>query len=130
MKIPFPSISSTLAVSSHMYICIKSEKKLHEFVKCQTLKPYMLSNRTIQNYCDEKPDINRNPFKRSTRIDCDKIFKTINVNYDEKLLTTYRSDICEELFFEIIKKLSESQPNIILLDEDSLVSLNLFIAFI
>ena len=129
MKIPFPSINSTLAVSSHMYICIRSEGKLYDFVKCQTLKTYMLINQVIQNYCDEKPDINRNPFKQATRIDCDKIFRTVNVYYDEKLLTTSRRDICKELFEEIKNKLSCSQTACIQLDEKILVALNALIIF-
>ena len=126
MKIPFPSVNDTLAVLSHMYICIKTDGNLYDFVKCQTLKPYMLINRTIRNYCDEKPDINRNPFKQVTRIDCDKIFKTMNVYYDEKLLTTSRRDICQELFEEIKNKLSSAKS--ILLNEQELISLNFLIS--
>jgi len=89
----------------------------------------MLNNQVIQNYCDEKPDINRNPFKQTTRIDCDKIFRTVNVYYDEKLLTTSRRDICEELFEKIKNKLSCPQTAYIQLDEKIVVALNTLIFF-
>jgi hypothetical protein len=89
----------------------------------------MLSSQIIQSYCDEKPDINRNPFKQTTRIDCDKIFRTVNVCYDEKLLTTSRRNICEELFEEIKNKLSYSQAACVQLDEKILVTLNALIIF-
>ena len=130
MKIPFPSVSSDLAVSSHMYICMKTEKNRCEFVKCQTLKPYMLINDIVKNFCDEKPDITRNPFTRTTRIDCDKIFITSNVNYDEKLLTNLRKNICEELFNEIHEKISAKECEYIELNEEILVLLNTLITFL
>ena len=130
MKIPFPSINSMLAVSSHMYICVRSEGNLYEFVKCQTFKPYMLINQPIQNYYDEKPNINRNPFTQTTRIDCDKIFITSNVNYDEKLLTNLRKDVCEDLFKEIQKKISADKCEYVQLDEENLVILNTLITFL
>lgn len=53
MKVPYPSVSSKLALTSHMYICKTVSGPLREFVKCQTLKPYMLINDVISHYCDE-----------------------------------------------------------------------------
>ena len=53
MKVPYPSVSDKLALSSHMYICKTVNGTLREFVKCQTLKPYMLMNGTMKHYCDE-----------------------------------------------------------------------------
>ena len=126
MKIPFPSISCELACSPHMYICIKSASPDYKFVKCQTLKPYMLTKGTMKHYCDEKPDIARNPFNKTTRIDCDKVFCTSGVEYDDKLLTTSRPDICEELFSAIQKRLTDYEE--IYLKEYELLSLNMFIS--
>ena len=123
MKIPFPSINSKLAYSAHMYICMESEALQYVFAKCQTLKPYMLFQKTMKNYCDEAPDIARNPFVQMTRIDCDKRFSTSGVQYDARLLTTNRPDICEELFEKIAEKLSEAGEDICL-DEKALISLN------
>lgn len=123
MKIPFPSVSSKLACLAHMYICVESVVPQYKFVKCQTLKPYMLINNPTKNYCDEQPDITRNPFTHKTRIDCDKRFKTTGVEYDDRLLTSSRSDICEELFVTINKKLLQS-GNDICLDENELVLIN------
>ena len=124
MKIPFPSISNKLAYSAHMYICMEKEAAKYRFVKCQTLKPYMLYQTPMLNYCDEAPDITRNPFSQITRIDCDKSFVTSGVEYDDRLLTSKRPDICEELFAKIMVKLLDNK---IPLDEDELVSLNLLI---
>ena len=124
MKIPFPSASSELAYSPHMYICMKAVPPQYKFVKCQTLKPYMLISNVIKNYCDEAPDISRNPFKHMTRIDCDKTFCTSGVEYDAGLLTTARPDICKELFAEIQDKLCGEN---ILLDKAELLELNVLI---
>ena len=126
MKIPFPSIGSELASSPHMYICIKSASPEYRFVKCQTLKPYMLIKATMKNYCDEKPDIARNPFSKTTRIDCDKVFCTSGDEYDEKLLTTSRPDICEDLFSETQRRLTDYED--VYLKEGELLSLNVFIS--
>ena len=130
MKVPFPSVSSDLAVSAHMYICVYVNNFHYEFVKCQTLKPYMLINDVIKHYCDEASDINRNPFKHATRIDCDKVFISEEVSYDEKLLTTSRLDICEELFLSIKKELEADGFVSIAIDEINLVALNNLITFI
>ena len=35
IRIPFPNISSDLAVRSHMYICHHTKQRLKKFVKCQ-----------------------------------------------------------------------------------------------
>lgn len=48
----------------------------------------MLGNGPIQHYCDETPDILRNPFQHITRIDYDKLFMTDKVQYDTRLRTT------------------------------------------
>lgn len=121
MKIPFPSLKSKLAYSAHMYICMESCHPEYRFVKCQTLKPYMLYQEPMTSYCDEAPDIARNPFAHMTRIDCDKRFSTSAVEYDDRLLTTSRPDICEELFAEIIARLMAKD---IPLNEQELVLLN------
>lgn len=77
MKVPFPNISSGLAVQSHMYICSKSNGNSFGFVKVQTLKPYMINSDIIQHYVDEKANPMRNPFRHSSRIDCDKFIHVI-----------------------------------------------------
>ena len=58
-----------------------------------------------------------------TRIDCDKRFKTSEVEYDDRLLTPNRPDICEELFSVINEKLLQSE-NDISLNEEELVTIN------
>lgn len=127
MKVPYPSVSSKLALTSHMYICKTVSGPLREFVKCQTLKPYMLINDIISHYCDEQPDINRNPFNKTTRIDCDELFVTESVKYDLRLRTDSRPDVCKELYDNVIKELEIDGYKRIKINESELLKLNLLI---
>lgn len=124
MKVPYPSISDGLALSSHMYICKTVNSTIREFVKCQTLKPYMLTNNTMQHYCDEQPDITRNPFRRVTRIDCDKLFATSSVRYDLGLRTDSRTDVCQALYDVVVKELEEDGYTRVGVNETELMSIN------
>lgn len=129
MRIPFPTISDQLAVQSHMYICNKCVDRHHEFVKCQTIKPYMLRDHTIIHYWDENPDIKRNPFTRPTRIDCDKVFCTFLVVYDSRLLTTSRTDVVNNVMLNVRRNLALGKTDVIHLNEKELVSINKLIHF-
>lgn len=127
MLMPYPNISSDLAVKPHMYICWHSNTPNYKFVKCQSLKPSMIGDPKFVHYVDEPADITRNPFKRTSRIDCDKSFATISVTYDDRLRTTLRPDVCEDLFTSILEKLycdGYSEPAI---DEAELITLNRYI---
>lgn len=127
MKVPYPSVNDRLALSSHMYICKTAHSTLREFVKCQTLKPYMLFQGTMSHYCDEQPDISRNPFKHTTRIDCDKLFVTNTVKYDLRLRTDSRTDICQSLYDKVVKELDEDGYVKISMNETELKGLNPYI---
>ena len=127
MKIPYPTISDKLAVAVHMYICKEKSNSHCEFIKCQTLKPYMLSSSLINHYIDESADISRNPFLRTTRIDCDKLFITDLVKYDIKMRTTLRPDVSSELFDDVIAELSEDGYSAISLNESELMCINFLI---
>lgn len=119
MKIPYPKIDSKLAYQAHMYICYKKEFNDYKFIKCQTLKPYMIGeNNPVNNFIDEFPDENRNPFTKHTRIDCDK------------LLTSIRRDICKELYDELEFKIKNIDISIVKVIEKDLIMLNKFIRFI
>lgn len=120
MKIPYPHISSELAVASHMYICKGANGTLYEYVKCQTLKPRMLTSTLLKHFVDEVADSSRNPFQRTTRIDCDKLFSTKSVQYDDSLKTTIRPDVCPELYSKVITELSSDGYAVINLNEDEL----------
>lgn len=125
MKIPFPTISEKLATSPHMYICIMKTNDDKKFVKCQTLKPYHLGKNKKPYYkVIEKSDINRNPFKRMTLVDCDKHFLTSGVEICSSLLTKRRKDICDELFNDVNKMSNHSSLKEHQLDRDSLIKLN------
>lgn len=124
MRIPYPGINSDLAVMSHMYICKKAEGSLYEYVKCQTLKPTMLTSKLLKHFVDETADTSRNPFQRATRIDCDKVFYTDSVRYDDRLKTTIRQDVCQELYDLVARELEADGYGVIGLDGDMLVSIN------
>lgn len=124
IKMPFPDISSDLATKSHMYICHNVNNNTVKFVKCQTLKPYMLTNSIMKHYWDEFPNINRNPFKHKTRIDCDKEFITYNIEYDDKLKTTIRPNVCLDTMQHIDKELLFDGYISNNINEDDLISLN------
>ncbi len=124
MKVPYPTISDKLALSTHMYICREAKKPKYEFVKCQTLKPYMLYNNVMTHYWDEKPDIARNPFKHDTRIDCDKTFRTYHVVYGDALKTTNRPDVSEEVMNSVDRELEEDGYEVIDVQENDLKSIN------
>ena len=127
MKVPYPSISDGMAMKSHMYICRSQSGTNYEYIKCQTLKPYMLINNPINRYHDEQPDLTRNPFAKLTRIDCDKIFSTYTVSYDERLKTESRPDVCDDLFSIIENELLLDGYSNIKLNETELKSLKRFI---
>ncbi|MDF7639207.1 hypothetical protein PT285_07310 [Lactobacillus sp. ESL0791] len=102
IKLPFPNISSDLAVTAHMYICDKRNKDDYFFVECQTFRNKFYH---LHNYIIERADITRNPFKNTFLIDCDKLFNIRSVSISEDLLTRKRRDVSEELFNEIENKL-------------------------
>lgn len=124
MKVPYPSIADGMAMSSHMYICNKRSGTNYEYIKCQTLKPYMLSYNPMVHYHDEQPDITRNPFTRPTRIDCDKLFITTTLHYDDRLKTSNRPDVCDDLFISVQIKLLEDGYSSIYINEAELKTLN------
>ena len=127
MYVPFPSISSQLAVSKHMYVCKYREDLEYEYVKCQTFKPALLSNGTIKHGVVEYPESNRNPFKAITIIDCDKLFCSSSVKYGNELLTSVRKDISQKVYDKVIRELEADGVHRIKLDEDGLCSINQFI---
>lgn len=127
MKVPFPSVSGGLALQAHMYICGKDTEPNYGFIKCQTLKPYMLGSNVITHYVDESPDISRNSFGRTSRIDCDKFFITSSVRYDDGLKTTSRPDVCQELYDDVKHELETDGYTTIPINEDELVTLNYLI---
>ena len=127
IKVPFPDISSDLATNSHMYICREAAGNTYRFIKCQTLKPYMLYSSIFAHYWDELPDITRNPFARETRIDCDKEFVTTGVQYSDALKTPSRPDVCEDVMSHVVSELLCDGYDSNLLDEHMLVRLNYLI---
>ena len=129
MKVPFPNFNSTLALQAHMYICGQDAAPNYGFIKCQTLKPYMLGSSKFTHYVDEPADLSRNPFKHTSRIDCDKFFVSASVQYDDNLKTSPRPDVCQDLYNSVKSKLLADGYRIITLNENALVQLNALIKF-
>ena len=124
MKVPYPSINGGMAMASHMYICKSQSGTEYKYVKCQTLKPYMLINNPMIHYHDEQPDLSRNPFTRTTRIDCDKLFSTYSVTYDDQMKTTNRPDVYDDLFTKMEQELLADGYQNIDINEKNLKLLN------
>jgi hypothetical protein len=126
MYVPFPDIDSSLALYSHMYICLQNGNN-KELIKCQTFKPtHILSNYPPMLYLIEIPDINRNPFNRKTTIDCDKSFCVSGVLISKRLLA--RRNVCHNLFNSIIQKMVHSNFCKENLNSNSLSRLNRLIS--
>lgn len=130
LKIPYPSVSSNLALSAHMYICADAMENHYEYVKCQTLKPYMLCNSNMQHYLDELADISRNPFSHNTRIDCDKLFTSDKLAYQDGLKTNTRPDVCNDLFVSVRGELEADGYKTISLDKSETALLNPLVSII
>lgn len=124
MRVPFPSISSELAVMAHMYVCLE-EGNNKEFIKCQTFKPmHKIAHKPPFHFIEETPNPERNPFQRKTTIDCDKSFCVTNVEVSTDLLTKTRRNVCPELFTEITNKINHLAFQKENLNTDELVRLN------
>lgn len=122
--VPFPNIEANLAVNSHMYICHKSEEGETYLIKCQTFKNYMLTKPIAVHKVIEPSDIRRNPFLRTSLIDCDKLFYIIGVYIPEKRLTKRRRDVCTQLFNNVETELLSDNYITITIDSRELIDLN------
>ena len=74
-KIPYPDEESPLNMIPHMYICVHEDAENIYLLKCQSFKHYhYYRNSQPRNRFVELADFSRNPFKRKTLIDLDKVF--------------------------------------------------------
>jgi len=125
MRIPFPDVDSKLARIGHMYICLDN-KNPKEFLKCQTERPYLARpNSPPYQYIKTMPDIQHNPFRVPTFVDCDKSFiMDHDIVISEKLLATRRRDVSKELFKELKEKIKHQDFKKIELDASTVAQLN------
>lgn len=130
MLIPFPDINAKLAQKKHMHICWQKIGTEHHFVKCQSVKPYMLDKTVCKHYIDEEADEQRNPFKHTTKIDCDKVFMTKSVSYDNAMKTKPKSNICQKLYDLIAEELITDGYKTIHLNELAMIRLNRLVTLI
>ncbi|MBC6310962.1 hypothetical protein HCJ66_15605 [Listeria sp. FSL L7-1582] len=124
MRVPFPDISSDLAIQAHMYLCIEKGAN-KSFLSCQTKKPLlMVESMPPFKYVEEAPDLSRNPFKYGTLIACDFSFCFKGIKVDKKMLTNRRRDVCEELFQDVVHKINHPDFSEVPVDEVQLLKLN------
>lgn len=107
-----------------MYICYSKVGHDCKFVKCQTLKPSLIRSGVIRHYHDEVANLGRNPFKHNTRIDCDKLFCSNSVQYDLRLKTSSRGNVCDDVFRRVENELLSDGYTSIHINENSLIALN------
>lgn len=112
--IPFPDVSSELAVRSHMYIC-KEPGRDKEILKIQSLKPRHFFEMPCEKYERLSANDNDNPCKKDSIVDLDKTFKLFDVCIPETKLAkrnigdfTYNK-IQEKLPTKIFKELDDYQ---------------------
>lgn len=124
MRVPFPNINSNLATKAHMYLCI--EKGINKsFLSCQTKKPLlMIESKPPFRYIEEASDLNRNPFKHTTLISCDSSFFLPKIRVDLRMLTTNRRDVCDDLFQQVLFKISHPDFSKTTVDDTQLLKLN------
>ena len=123
MRVPFPSTESGLAKARHMYICVARDNATVLLAKCQSFKGYHLVPGS-EPICrlTEHPDSQRNPFRKPTLIDLDKLFVApVNaLDYTKRLNT----GISDELLQEILLQIEKCLPQRISLAVEDLVRLN------
>lgn len=122
LKVPFPDISSDLAIQAHMYICSKNGSEKN-FFKCQRAKPHnLLPNRRPYKFVKEASDPSRNPFNSETIIDCDKYFLIKGVTIPLNLRG--RRNICDELFRDVLLTSAHQQLVMETIDITDLTQIN------
>lgn len=124
LYMPFPDITSDLAVKLHMYICRESHDDSYVYLKCQSLKPSMIGDPRFVYYVDEDANSTRNPFRHTTRIDCDKLFGIRDVIMEDSLKLGTHCKVSENLMNDIETVLKASRPEVIQMDREEVRRIN------
>lgn len=117
---PYPNIDSGLALKRHMYVCMDRHGDEIILAKVQTDTP--TARRSMCNYVVENADLNHNPFKHESLIDCDKLFRIKGCDIDDNVIARRRRDVSDDLY-ERIKK-TNPDKHIEDIDIDLLKQLN------
>ncbi|MCL1896777.1 MAG: hypothetical protein FWG03_09540 [Clostridiales bacterium] len=124
VKVPYPDISPGLAKRVHTYICAKKAYAAKRLVKCQSMKlSSIIRGAGVTNYIVESSNAARNPFPRTTLIDCDKLY-IADIKIPRTLLATPRPDVSQKLYEEIIEKITIGLPSRHKLPRDETAVLN------
>lgn len=124
LKVPYPNISSDLAVNAHMYICYNNDGK-KDLVKAQTYKP--LLEDVVASFIDsDNYDSNEHPFRRRTLIDLDKYFCCENVTIPLRLKASDNNgQVSGNIYNRIMSETNNLQTcNCEVISSDDLKSIN------
>lgn len=126
IKMPFPDISSELAVTPHMYICCENSG-FDKVVKVQTFKTLLLTK--VNNYLDSDQYVNEHPFNNRSLVDLDKCFNIEKGKLTEKLkVANNNGQISERFHNDIMTNTTNlSTCKVILINTDELISVDRFI---
>ena len=103
LRMPYPNVSSNLAVLSHMYIC-KKPGKIKKLLKIQTIKNrHKTKGYPCLNFYELKAVDQNNPCNRDSFVDLDKNFILEHVNIPLKLKT--KKELHKESFLEILERI-------------------------
>lgn len=105
LKIPYPNISSNLAMQAHMYICYEVGNS-NKLIKAQTYKPILETY--VNSFIDSNEYTGEHPFKRRTLIDLDKYFYLTGVMLPISL-KVYNNNgrVSDRLFNDITKETNQ-----------------------
>lgn len=127
LKMPFPDISSKLAITAHMYICRHNQKSHKKFIKCQTFKNSLVIKRNPVVKQWIKIDKNNYPFlkKKSSLIDCDKEFHLNHVKIPRTLIAgDGTAKIDDNLLDQITHKLISGSKTTNIIGTEEFLSCN------
>lgn len=117
---PYPNISSDLAVYSHMYICDTPGTSKH-LLKVQSFKnKHSTEGMPVSNYYELFANDTSNPCKRDSFVDLEKKFNIEQVRIPVSLKA--KSELSEKHFKNIISKIT--QFNLFPISADEFLKVN------
>ncbi|HJF30396.1 MAG TPA: hypothetical protein K8V56_01290 [Sporosarcina psychrophila] len=120
LRMPYPNVSSDLAVYSHMYICNEpgADKQL---LKIQSFKnKHSTQGLPVNNYYELNASDPTNPCKRDSFVDLDKKFSLQQVVIPMTLKAN--TDLSETHYTNIINKIT--QFNLVSISTDEFLQVN------
>ncbi|MBD3949638.1 hypothetical protein I4Q36_07135 [Tuanshanicoccus lijuaniae] len=122
LKMPYPNISSGLAVKAHMYIC-KRPGENKETLKIQSVKnKHRINGYPCSNYYVLSGSSVDNPCARDSFVDLDKQFIINNIMIPRTLLA--RSALSKSCYYDIIQNIHRSTLQTIMISASDFLRVN------